>query len=65
MALILECRGFMPKFGNNNFVAPNATVVGDVEIGDDQQVMPFSETCVSGKIVNAYNAMKMAAEFSK
>lgn len=35
MALILECRGFMPKFGNNNFVAPNATVVGDVEIGDD------------------------------
>lgn len=35
MALILECRGFMPKFGNNNFVAPNATIVGDVEIGDD------------------------------
>ena len=37
----------------------------DVEIGDDQVLMPFSETCVSGKIVNAYNAMKMAAELSK
>ena len=26
---------------------------------------PFSETCVSGKIVNAYNALKMADEMSK
>ncbi|MGV9002583.1 S8 family peptidase [Flavobacterium sp.] len=37
----------------------------DVEIGDEHQLMPFSQTCVSGKIVNAYNAMKMAAELSK
>ena len=37
----------------------------DVEIGEEQQLMPFSQICVSGKIVNAYNAMKMAAELSK
>lgn len=35
MALILDCRGITPKFGNNNFIAPNATIVGDVEMGDD------------------------------
>ena len=35
MALILDCRGFSPKIGNNNYLAPNATIVGDVEIGDD------------------------------
>jgi len=35
MALILDCRGFSPKFGNNNYFAPNATIVGDVEMGDD------------------------------
>ncbi len=35
MALILPCRGFTPKFGNNIFLAENATVIGDVETGDD------------------------------
>lgn len=35
MALILDCRGYKPKFGNNNYLAPNATIVGDVETGDD------------------------------
>nr|WP_319400044.1 gamma carbonic anhydrase family protein [uncultured Carboxylicivirga sp.] len=35
MALIKEVRGFTPKFGNNVFLAENATIVGDVEIGDD------------------------------
>jgi carbonic anhydrase/acetyltransferase-like protein (isoleucine patch superfamily) len=35
MALILDCRGFSPKFGNNNYLAPNATIVGDVETGED------------------------------
>ena len=37
----------------------------DVEIGEEKELMPFSQICVSGKIVNAYNAMKMAAELSK
>ncbi len=35
MALIKEVRGFTPKIGENVFLAENATVVGDVEIGND------------------------------
>jgi subtilisin family serine protease len=37
----------------------------DVVVGKDAEKMPFSKTCVSGKIVNAYNALKMADELSK
>lgn len=35
MALIKEVRGFTPQFGENCFLAENATVIGDVEMGDD------------------------------
>ena len=35
MALILPVKGIEPKFGNNTFIAENATVVGDVVTGDD------------------------------
>jgi len=35
MALIKEVRGFTPKMGNNVYLAENATIIGDVEIGDD------------------------------
>ena len=35
MALIKEVRGFMPKIGKNAYLAENATIIGDVEIGDD------------------------------
>jgi carbonic anhydrase/acetyltransferase-like protein (isoleucine patch superfamily) len=35
MAIILPVEGKSPRFGKNCFLAPNATVVGDVEIGDD------------------------------
>lgn len=35
MALICPVNGKSPKFGNNNFIAPNATIVGDVEAGDE------------------------------
>ncbi len=35
MALIKEVRGFMPKFGKNCYLAENATIIGDVEIGND------------------------------
>lgn len=38
MALILPVKGVSPKMGNNCFLAPNATVVGDVEMGDDCSV---------------------------
>lgn len=35
MPLILPVDGVSPKFGDNCFIAPNATVVGDVVTGDD------------------------------
>ncbi len=35
MALIREVRGFVPAFGKNCFLAENATIIGDVIIGDD------------------------------
>ncbi len=36
-----------------------------VTVGDAKESMPFSNTCVSGKIVNAYNAILMAEKMSK
>ncbi|MES2387377.1 MAG: gamma carbonic anhydrase family protein [Bacteroidota bacterium] len=38
MALILPVRGFKPSFGKDCFLAPNATVVGDVIMGDNCSV---------------------------
>ena len=35
MATILPVLGKEPKFGTNCFVASNATIVGDVDMGDD------------------------------
>ena len=35
MALIKSVRGFTPQFGENVFLADNATIIGDVIIGDD------------------------------
>jgi carbonic anhydrase/acetyltransferase-like protein (isoleucine patch superfamily) len=35
MPVILPVKGVMPVMGNNCFIAPNATIVGDVVIGDD------------------------------
>lgn len=35
MALIKPLNGITPKIGNNCFLAENATIIGDVEIGDD------------------------------
>lgn len=35
MALIKKVRGFSPQYGTNCFFAENATIVGDVTIGDD------------------------------
>ncbi|MFM2213128.1 MAG: hypothetical protein RL427_391 [Bacteroidota bacterium] len=37
----------------------------DVAVGKDAEKMPFSKTCVSGKIINAYNALKMADKLSQ
>jgi carbonic anhydrase/acetyltransferase-like protein (isoleucine patch superfamily) len=35
MALIKVCRGFTPQFGANCWFAENATIVGDVVMGDN------------------------------
>ena len=34
MALIIPLRGFTPKMGENCFLAENATIIGDVTMGD-------------------------------
>jgi carbonic anhydrase/acetyltransferase-like protein (isoleucine patch superfamily) len=38
MSFILPVKGILPTLGNNCFVAPNATIVGDVVMGDDCSV---------------------------
>jgi carbonic anhydrase/acetyltransferase-like protein (isoleucine patch superfamily) len=38
MSLIKSVRGFSPKFGKNIYLAENATVIGDVIMGDDCSV---------------------------
>lgn len=38
MALIKSVRGFSPKYGKNCFFAENATIIGDVIMGDDCSV---------------------------
>lgn len=35
MALIIPVRGFTPKIGKGTFVAENASVIGDVTVGED------------------------------
>lgn len=38
MPVILPVNNIHPSFGNNCFIAPNATIVGDVVMGDDCSV---------------------------
>lgn len=38
MPLILPVKGIRPQIGNNCFIAPNATIVGDVIMGSDCSV---------------------------
>ena len=38
MAFILPVKGIAPKWGKDCFIAENATIVGDVEIGDNCSV---------------------------
>jgi carbonic anhydrase/acetyltransferase-like protein (isoleucine patch superfamily) len=35
MALIIPCHGIEPTYGTNCWFAPNATLVGDLQMGDD------------------------------
>ena len=38
MPIILPVKGILPTFGDNCFIAPNATIVGDVVMGDQCSV---------------------------
>ena len=38
MALVKECRGFVPQFGEDCYLAENSTVVGDVIMGNECSV---------------------------
>jgi carbonic anhydrase/acetyltransferase-like protein (isoleucine patch superfamily) len=38
MSLIISVKGISPIFGNNCFIAPNATIAGDVLMGNDCSV---------------------------
>jgi carbonic anhydrase/acetyltransferase-like protein (isoleucine patch superfamily) len=48
MATFLPVEGKYPRFGKDCFVAPNATVVGDVEIGDHCSI--WFNTVVRGDV---------------
>ena len=39
MALIKSVRGFTPQIGKDTFLADNATIIGDVEIGEGWQYL--------------------------
>ena len=48
MALIMPLRSFTPKIGNDCFLAENATIVGDVEMGSECSV--WSNTVLRGDV---------------
>jgi carbonic anhydrase/acetyltransferase-like protein (isoleucine patch superfamily) len=48
MATILPVHGVQPRMGNNCFVAPNATIVGDVVMGDECSV--WFNTVIRGDV---------------
>lgn len=48
MALIKTVRGWTPKIGKNCYLAENATIVGDVEIGDDCSI--WFNTVIRGDV---------------
>jgi gamma-carbonic anhydrase len=48
MAVIIPCLDKSPQFGSNCFMAPNATVIGDVIMGDDCSV--WFNTVIRGDV---------------
>ena len=48
MALIKTVRGLTPKIGTNCYLAENATIIGDVEIGDDCSI--WFNTVIRGDV---------------
>lgn len=48
MSIILPVKGLSPAFGQNCFIAPNATIVGDVIMGDDCSI--WFNTVIRGDV---------------
>ena len=48
MPVILPVEDKHPQFGANTFIAPNATIVGDVVMGDDCSI--WFNTVVRGDV---------------
>jgi carbonic anhydrase/acetyltransferase-like protein (isoleucine patch superfamily) len=48
MALIKSVRGFTPVFGSNCYLSENATIIGDVIIGDDCSI--WFNTVIRGDV---------------
>lgn len=48
MPIILPANGIFPSFGQNCYIAPNSTIVGDVIIGDDSST--WFNTVVRGDV---------------
>jgi len=48
MSIILPVKGIFPAFGQNCFIAPNATIVGDVIMGDDCSI--WFNTVIRGDV---------------
>lgn len=71
MALIKSCRGNTPEFGKDCWLAENATIVGDVKMGDDCSVW-FSavirgdvNSIVMGNKVNIQDGAVIHCTFEK
>jgi len=71
MALIKECRGKTPSFGENCWFAENSTIVGEVTMGDDCSVW-FSavvrgdvNSITMGNKVNIQDGAVIHATFEK
>ena len=62
MALILPIKGVFPQFGNQNWQAPNATIIGDVQLGDSCTVW-FNSVIIGDvnkiRILNKYTKDKL------
>ena len=56
MSIILPVKGLSPAFGQNCFIAPNATIVGDVIMGDDCSI--WFNTVIRGDV----NSIRIASK---
>jgi gamma-carbonic anhydrase len=48
MTLIIPYKNILPKIADNVFCAPNATIIGDVEIGEDSSI--WFQTVLRGDV---------------